>query len=101
MAATAPRVFSEEMENAARLKKELEVIIETIYDGVILSDEKGRIFWANGGVERVSGGIRIAEILGKTSWELEEEGIIVSQSKKILDKNPMTLKQQLRTGVNC
>lgn len=99
MAATAPRVFSEEMENAARLKKELEVIIETIYDGVILSDEKGRIFWANGGVERVSGGIRIAEILGKTSWELEEEGIIVSQSKKILDKNPMTLKQQLRTGV--
>lgn len=90
---------NQEEENVIRLKKELEVIIETIYDGVILSDAEGRIFWANSGVERVSGGIMISDILGKTARELEEEGIIVSQSKKILGKNPMTLIQKLRTGV--
>lgn len=81
------------------LKKELETIIETIYDGVILSDAEGRIFWCNSGVERISGGIKAEEVLGKTSKELEEEGLIVTQSKKILGKNPMTLRQTLKTGV--
>lgn len=91
-------VFNES-KTVSRLNKEMEIIIETIYDGVILSDLEGRIFWANSGVERVSGGIKITEILGKTAKELEDEGIIVSQSKKILGKNPMILKQRLRTGV--
>ncbi len=81
------------------LDKELEVIIESSYDGIILSDKEGRIFRANRSMERVSGGIPVEELLGKTARELEEEGIIVSQSKIILGKNPLTLRQNICTGV--
>ena len=88
-----------EHETIRRLNKELEVIIESSYDGIILSDKEGRIFRANQSMERVSGGIKVSELLGKTAKELEKEGIILSQSKMILGKNPLTLKQHIRTGV--
>lgn len=86
-------------EQIRRLNKELEVIIESSYDGIVLSDRQGRIFRANQSMERVSGGIKVAEIVGKTARELEQEGIIVSQSKIILGNDPLTLKQTIRTGV--
>lgn len=92
-------VFLNELEKIRRLNKELEVIFESSYDGIILSDETGRMFRANKSVERVSGGITIKQILGKTAKELEKEGIILSQTKKILGKNPLTLTQKLCTGV--
>lgn len=88
-----------ELEKIRRLEKELEVIIESSYDGIILSDKEGRIFRANKSMERVSGGVKVSELLGKTARELEKEGIILSQSRIIVEKNPLTLKQQIRTGV--
>lgn len=89
----------DELEHVRRLNKELEVIFESSYDGIILSDENGRIFKANKSMERVSGGIKVSEIIGKTAKELEEEGIIVSQSKKVLGKNPYVIRQNIKTGV--
>ena len=88
-----------ELEKIRRLEKELEVILESSYDGIILSDKEGRIVRANKSMERVSGGVKVSELLGKTAKELEQEGIILSQSKIILEKKPLTLKQQIRTGV--
>ncbi|MCW3490360.1 sigma-54 interaction domain-containing protein [Dethiobacter alkaliphilus] len=88
-----------EVDEVRRLKKELDVIIESSYDGIILSDREGRIFRANQSMERVSGGIKVEDLLGKTALELEKEGIILSQSKIILGKDPLTLKQNIRTGV--
>lgn len=89
----------DELEYVRRLNKELEVIFESSYDGLILSDENGRIFKANKSMERVSGGIKVSEIIGKTAKELEEEGIVVSQSKKVLGKNPYIIRQNIKTGV--
>jgi PAS domain S-box-containing protein len=86
-------------ETIRRLNKELTEIIESSYDGIILSDKEGRIFRANQSMERVSGGIKVSEIIGKTARELEREGIILSQSRIILGKDPLTLKQNIRTGV--
>jgi PAS domain S-box-containing protein len=88
-----------ELQEFRRWNKELEIIFESSYDGIILSDEKGSIFRVNKSVERVSSGIKPASLIGKTAKQLEKEGIILSQTKKILGKNPYTLTQKLCTGV--
>ncbi|MBT9138846.1 MAG: Limonene hydroxylase [Syntrophomonadaceae bacterium] len=99
MASLELSVCFDELQDFRRWNKELEIIFESSYDGIILSDEKGRIFRANKSVERVSGGIKPASIIGKTAKQLEKEGIILSQTKKILGTDPLTLTQKLCTGV--
>ena len=92
-------VYFDELQKCRNWNKELEIIFESSYDGVILSDEKGVMFRANKSVERVSGGVKFASIIGKTPKQLEKEGIILSQTKKILGTDPLTLTQKLCTGV--
>ena len=91
--------YSQELQKCRNWNKELEIIFESSYDGIILSDEKGVMFRANKSIERVSGGVTFANIIGKTAKQLEKEGIILSQTKKILGKDPLTLTQKLCTGV--
>lgn len=92
-------VYYNELQEFRRWNKELEIIFESSYDGIILSDEKGVMFRANKSVERVSGGIKLGSILGRTPKQCEKEGIILSQTKKILGTDPLTLTQKLCTGV--
>lgn len=72
--------------------------IEHSYEGFLLSDFNGRIFYANQAVAIISG-IPTKDIIGKTAKEMEEEGIIISQSIKVLKKDPLTISQKLSTGV--
>lgn len=72
--------------------------IDQSFDGFVLSDIKGRIFYANKAVEEISG-VPTTEIVGKTTKDMEEDGIIISQSMKILKRDPLTISQKLRTGV--
>jgi PAS domain S-box-containing protein len=67
------------------------------YDGILLSDLSGRIFYANEAVARISG-TPLDEIVGLTPKEMEENGTIVSQSTKILQNDPLTMSQKLRNG---
>jgi len=67
------------------------------YDGLLLSDPNGRIFYANKAVERITG-ISNKEIVGRTPEEMQENGLIISQSLKVLKKDPLTITQKLRTG---
>ena len=79
------------------INQDLFLAIEQSYEGIVLSDIEGRVFYANKAVENISG-ISLDEIIGKTPKEMEEYGIIISQSMKILKKNPLTISQKLRTG---
>ncbi|MGM0903119.1 MAG: sigma-54 interaction domain-containing protein [Bacillota bacterium] len=72
--------------------------IEQSYEGFLLADSTGRIFYANKVVEHISG-IPITYIVGKTTREMRNEGIIISQSIKVLKKDPLTISQKLCTGV--
>ncbi|WP_066292439.1 sigma-54 interaction domain-containing protein [Bacillus sp. FJAT-29937] len=67
---------------------------EQSYDGFLLSDKEGRIFYANKAVELISGFSK-KDIVGKTPEEMEQNGIIVSQSMKVLKKDPLTISQKL------
>jgi PAS domain S-box-containing protein len=88
----------QELEKVTRLNKEFEVIFESSFDGIILTDSEGRIFKANGSIERITG-VKLYKFIGKTARELEDEGIILSQSKKVIGKNPLLIQQQICTGV--
>ncbi|WP_227937415.1 sigma-54 interaction domain-containing protein [Alkalihalobacillus deserti] len=72
-------------------------ILNDSYDGLLLSDVDGRIFYMNDAVERISG-LKNEEMLGLTPEEMQKQGYILSQSKKILKKNPLTIVQKLRNG---
>ncbi|WP_404332696.1 sigma-54 interaction domain-containing protein [Mesobacillus maritimus] len=72
--------------------------IEQSYEGFLLADSTGRIFYANKVVEQISG-IPITDIVGKTTREMRNEGIIISQSIKVLKKDPLTISQKVCTGV--
>jgi PAS domain S-box-containing protein len=71
--------------------------IEQSYEGLLLSDLEGRVFYANKAVENISG-FPLKEIVGKTPKEMEQDGLIVSQSMKILKKDPLTISQTLSTN---
>ena len=67
------------------------------YQGLLLSDCEGRILYANRALERISG-FPINEIIGLTTQELAEKGILIHNSLKVLKKNPLTIAQKLKTG---
>jgi PAS domain S-box-containing protein len=88
------------MDTVKILPVELETLFEAIdqsYEGLLLSDIDGRILYANQAVETISG-FKNEEIIGKTPKEMEENGLIISQSMKILSKDPLTIAQMLSTG---
>jgi len=72
--------------------------IDESFDGFVLSDIRGKIFYANKAVEQISG-VPTTEIVGKTTKDMVEDGIIISQSMKVLKKDPLTISQKLRTGI--
>ncbi|WP_213422595.1 sigma-54 interaction domain-containing protein [Bhargavaea massiliensis] len=71
--------------------------IEQSYEGFILSDGEGRVFYANQAVETISG-TPLSQIINKTPEEMQEDGAIIRQSRRVLQKNPLTIYQKLRTG---
>ncbi len=97
--AARPAVMRNRIKELESIIKHLELIIESSYEAIIVSDHNGVIVKVNKSLERLTGGIKPEELLGKTAEDLEQEGMIISQSKKILDRNPLTIKQKIKTGV--
>lgn len=73
-------------------------ILDHSFDGYLLSDGKGRVVYGNKAVEKISG-IPLNQIIGKTSKDMLKEGIIFTNSIKILGKNPLSIIQKVKTGV--
>ncbi len=79
------------------LQKLLPQALLQSYEGFLLSDHEGRVFFANAAVEVISGA-RLDQIIGKTPEEMQEDGLILKQSQRILQKNPLTIYQKLSSG---
>lgn len=73
-------------------------LLEHSVDGFLLSDREGKIFYANKAVEEISG-ISLKYILQKTAKDLLNDGIILTNSTKIIGKKPLSIIQKIRTGV--
>lgn len=61
--------ISEELDSVKQLNRKLELIIESSYDGIILTDRDGTIIKANRAHERITG-IKSAQIQGSNITEL-------------------------------
>lgn len=83
-----------------KTKEQLELLykaIENSFEGIVLTDPNGKVMYANKAVEKISG-VPIEDFMGKTIKEMEEDGIVVRQSVKVLKKDPLTISQQVCTG---
>ena len=94
-----PAVLLNRMNELKCIVNHLGMVIDSSYEGIVVSDPNNIIIQVNDSVERITGGIKPESLLGKTAEELEKDGAIVSQTKTILRRNPLTIKQKLKTGV--
>lgn len=66
--------ISEELDSVKQLNSELKCIIESSYDGILITDAEGKIIEANQAHERITG-IASSNIQGKSMQELVNKGI--------------------------
>jgi PAS domain S-box-containing protein len=88
-----------EMETYKHLHEELDVIINSSYDGLWISDAQGRVVRVNRASEKMSG-IKEADVLGRSMSELVSEGLFdKSATLEVLrNKTAVTLIQTLQDG---
>jgi len=74
--------ISQELASVKQLNSKLELIIESSYDGILLTDRDGNILKANQAHERITG-LPSSEVQGKSISELVKNGVY---SRSIVDE---------------
>jgi PAS domain S-box-containing protein len=74
--------ISQELNSVKELNKELSAILESSYDGVIVTDMQGIVLKANRACERIIG-LQEGEMVNRSIQELTDNGIF---SKRLIDK---------------
>jgi PAS domain S-box-containing protein len=88
-----------ELETYKHLHEELDVIINSSYDGLWICNAQGRVLRVNRASEKMSG-IKEADVLGRSMQELVSEGLFdKSATLEVLkNKTAITLIQKLQDG---
>ena len=91
--------ISEELQYTKDLKREMDAVIESSYDGIYLTDNSGKILSINNAFARITG-IEKEELINKTIAELVDRGIFKRNLplEDVLKGKPITISQELRTG---
>lgn len=77
-----------------------EVLIQAIeqsYEGILLADLDGRIFYANAAVEKISGE-PLSSIVNHTIKNMIDGGILKESTSRVLKENPLTIYQKISNG---
>ncbi|TYO96557.1 sigma-54-dependent Fis family transcriptional regulator [Desulfallas thermosapovorans] len=92
--------ISEELSSVKQLNRELETIIESSYDGIIITDRQGKIIRANKAHERITG-LPGASIQGKTMADLVTAGVYArSVVDAVVEQNGVVTLSQLTAHRN-
>ncbi len=77
----------------------LDAIIENSYDGIYITDGEAITIRINRSYEEISG-LRAEEVLGRSMWDLEREGLISRSGTLIAlaSRKPVTMEQRFKTG---
>lgn len=75
-------------------------ILDCSFDAIILSDKNDVIIYASKAIERISGVSR-DRIVGKTTEQLIDEGLILSQSIKKIERGLANINHVLQTGITA
>ncbi|MBS3977164.1 MAG: sigma 54-interacting transcriptional regulator [Syntrophomonadaceae bacterium] len=92
--------ISEELQVVKELNRELQAIIDSSYDGIIITDAEGQVIRVNDAHERITG-IKSENIQGKSMRQLVDEG---HYSKSVVDAvlrqgKAVTLMERVKGGV--
>lgn len=71
--------------------------VEQSYEGFLLTDLDGRIFYANDAVEKISGQ-PLSNIVNHTIKNMLDGGVLKESTSRVLNKNPLTIYQKIRNG---
>ncbi|KOS61121.1 sigma 54-interacting transcriptional regulator [Lysinibacillus agricola] len=93
--------LNQEIDKLDNLKKELDEVINSSFDGIVISDAKGKIMYQNPAYERITE-LSTEFCIGKNLQSLVDKGIIdVSASLKAIKGNrSITISQKIKTGKN-
>jgi PAS domain S-box-containing protein len=88
-----------ELESYKQLNEELDVIINSSYDGLWICDHEGRVMRVNHASEKMSG-VKEEEVIGRRMEELVDEGLFdKSATLEVLKtRTAVTLIQRLKDG---
>lgn len=91
--------LKKEKESLQSVRNELNEVINSSFDGIVISDKDGIIIHQNPSYEQITG-LSARDCIGRSLRELEEEGVIdVSASLKALEENKeVTIIQKINTG---
>ncbi|MTI59598.1 MAG: CBS domain-containing protein [Firmicutes bacterium] len=91
--------ISEELNTVKNLNKELDAIIESVSDGLYITNGKGDTIRINSSYEKITG-IKSEDVLGRNMKELVAEGIFSeSVTFQVLEKRePVTVMHELKSG---
>nr|WP_239559051.1 sigma-54-dependent Fis family transcriptional regulator [Sporohalobacter salinus] len=90
---------SEELNTVKNLNKELDAIIESVSDGLYITDGYGDTIRINSAYEEITG-IKSEEVLGRNMKDLVEEGVFSEAvTFQVLDKRePVSVMHEIKTG---
>lgn len=90
---------SKELNYVKNLNKELDAIIESVSDGIYITNGNGDTLRINSSYEKITG-IKSEEVLGKNMKELVENGVFSeSVTFKVLEKKaPVSVMHEIKTG---
>ncbi|KKM10143.1 hypothetical protein SY88_15295 [Clostridiales bacterium PH28_bin88] len=97
---TSVEAISTELAIFKQLTREHDLLIESSYDGIFITDGKGYVAKVNTAYEKVTG-IKREEVLGKHMSQMVADGLIShSATLQVLEKRePVTIVQQTRGGI--
>lgn len=93
--------LSKEKETLDELRKELNEVINSSFDGIVISDERGIIIHQNPAYEKITG-LSSKDLIGRSLKELEDEKVIDESStlKALRDNKEITIIQKINTGAS-
>lgn len=91
--------LSKEKESLKELRNELNEVINSSYDGIVITDETGMIIHQNPAYAKITG-LSTSQCIGRNLRDLEIEGIINHSAtlKAIKENKEITITQKINTG---
>lgn len=91
--------LTKEKDSLQSLRNELNEVINSSFDGIVISDKDGIIMHQNPSYEQITG-LSAKDCIGRSLKELEEEGVIDASAslKALKEDKAVTIIQKINTG---
>ncbi len=94
--------LKQETESLQNVRNELNEVINSSFDGIVISDQDGIIIHQNPAYEKITG-LSAKDCIGRSLKELEDENVIDASAslKALQDNKEVTIIQKINTGATA